>query len=106
MNTAAGSMSEVLDYSTCVAPQWDIIQARYQQTSNLLHGVFGMSTKGLLSDKLARSGLGRVNFSDLILALAGMAIHTWVFQSPFPKCLTRPERSIRLLEELLDEKGK
>jgi len=59
-----------------------------------------------LSDKLARSGFGRVNFSDLILALAGMAIHTWVFQSPFPKCLTRPDKSIRLLEELLDEKGR
>lgn len=106
MNIAVACLSEALDFGTLASPQWDIIQVRYPETSGLLHKVLGVPEKGRLSDTFAQLGLGQLSFTDWIKALVGMAIHTWVFQSAFPKCLTSPEKSLEILGSILDGKGK
>ena len=105
MNIAIACLSETLDFSKLASPQWDIIQIRYPETSNLLHKILGVPERGHLSDTFAQLGLGQLSFTDWIKALVGMAVHTWVFQSSFPTSLTSPEKSLEILGSILDGKG-
>ena len=105
MNIAVASISDAVDFNNLACPQWDAIQVRYPETSILLHDILGLSEKGSLSHSLAMLGLGELSFTDIIKALIGRAIHNWVFQSSFPTSLTSPDKSVAILERILDEKG-
>lgn len=91
--------------------QLDIIEKRYPGTSLLLHHVLGLSEdgpgwtgpKGLTIPNTQQiCGLGLKN---LLRSLIGIAIYDWVFNTPFPKAITSPDDSLKLIDQILTRYG-